>query len=237
MLKNIIQSQKTSKNRLLDVSTFGIIFFLCYLLIMPIYPILADQFVGNSVVTTQNLEVENQNTNQVVSNNQSHFPGHANLNSSLVVLDQVDNQVDNQTKEAKVKVDSKRELVIAKIGVKAPIIVTNNEKEGLDKGAWLYPGTARPDEIGNTVISAHRYKYLPPHNITFYSLDKLILGDEIIVNWDGQENKYLVKEIKVVEDNDKSVIAESDESIITLVTCHPLFTTEKRLIVIGERVK
>ena len=236
MLKIIIKPQNSKKSRLLDLFTFGIIFFLCYLVVMPIYPIFANQFTGNQTVVKQDNQIAKR-VEEKANNYQPHFPKHLELNSSPIIKNEVNKQPVNQEKEIEVKVDNKRELIIEKIGVKAPIIETNNEKEGLEKGAWLYPNSARPNEIGNTVISAHRYKYLPPHNITFYSLDKLILGDEIVVKWDGQENIYLVKEIKVVEDNDKSVIVESDESIITLITCHPLFTTEKRLVVIGERIK
>jgi len=238
MLKIIIKPQNNKKSRLLDLFTFGIIFFLCYLIVMPVYPIFANQFTGNQAVVKQDNQIEKQiEKKDKVNNYQPHFPKHLDLNSNSANQNEVNKQTINQVKETKAKVDNKRELIIEKIGVKAPIIETDNEKEGLEKGAWLYPNSARPNKIGNTVISAHRYKYLPPHNITFYSLDKLILGDEIVVKWDGQENIYLVKEIKVVEDNDKSVIVESDESIITLITCHPLFTTEKRLVVIGERIK
>lgn len=245
MLKIIIKTKNTPKSRILDLFTFAIVFFISYLIVMPIYPLLASQFDNRSI--KENIENNISNTLISVNSNQSHFPVHQdklleNLDNNQVALMNYDltndliNEFNNKT-EIKTELRGEKELIIQKIGVKAPIIETNNEKEGLDRGAWLYPGSAKPNEIGNTVISAHRYKYLPPHNVTFYSLDKLILGDEIIVNWDGQTNIYLVKEIKVVEDNDKSVILDSDESIITLITCHPIFTTEKRLVIIGERIK
>jgi len=132
---------------------------------------------------------------------------------------------------------SPNRLIITKIGVNAPIVESKNEQYGLSKGAWHIPESSTPDKGGNTVLTGHRFKYLPPNNLTFYLLDKLEIGDVISVIWQDKEYYYRVKETKVVPDTELSVLDPSDEPIITLFTCTPLYSTEKRLVVIGGLIK
>ncbi len=119
------------------------------------------------------------------------------------------------------------------IGINMPIFQSENDKV-LWKGGWLFGST--PDKGGNSVIFGHRFRYLPPNSNTFYNLDKVNIGDKFTVNWAGKKYIYTVREIKTVEPNDLSVIEPSVKSIVTLVTCTPLFTSNKRLVVIGELI-
>jgi hypothetical protein len=74
-------------------------------------------------------------------------------------------------------------IIIQKIGVDMKIVEGTNEKTALNLGAWHLPYTSSPDKGGNSVITAHRYKYRPPSKETFYLLDKLIVGDTFTVHW------------------------------------------------------
>ena len=125
-------------------------------------------------------------------------------------------------------------LAIPKIGVKTEIVGGNNAEYAWSKGAWLEPATSTPDKGGNTVFSAHRFRYLPPHEKTFYLLDKLEAGDTFSVYWEGKEYRYIVRDTKVVLPTDVYILEPTDESIITLYTCTPIFSTAKRLVVTGE---
>ncbi|MDD5567338.1 MAG: sortase [Patescibacteria group bacterium] len=127
-------------------------------------------------------------------------------------------------------------LVIPKIDVNIKI-VEGETQEALDQGAWRMPTTSTPDKGGNTVISAHRFKYLPPNNATFYLLDKLSRGDRLFVYWQGKEYEYVVVESKVVEPTEISILDNTPDNRLTLFTCTPLFTTDKRLVVIGALTK
>ena len=127
-------------------------------------------------------------------------------------------------------------IVIPKIGVDMQIVEGTDEKVALNQGAWHMPNTATPDKNGNTVITAHRYKYTPPSKETFYLLDKLEVGDEFIVYWEKKEYDYKVIETKVVEKTATEILNSTDEPIVTLFTCTPLFTTKQRLVVIGELI-
>ncbi len=124
-------------------------------------------------------------------------------------------------------------LIIQKIGVKVPIVEGENES-ALNRGAWHIPGTAYPDNGGNTVISAHRFQFLPPNNKTFYLLDKLDLNDKIVIFWRGVKREYNVSKIFEVDNDDLSVHENTDNEQITLYTCTPLFSTARRLVIIGQ---
>jgi len=127
-------------------------------------------------------------------------------------------------------------LIIPKIGVLAPIIESRSADYGLSKGAWRVPETSTPDKGGNTVITGHRFKYLPPHNLTFYLFHKLEKGDVFTIIWNDQEYYYRIREVKIVDDTDLSVLDPSDTPIVTMFTCHPIYSTEQRLVVIGELI-
>jgi len=124
-------------------------------------------------------------------------------------------------------------LSIPKIGVEIPI-VEGADEGSLEKGAWLLPQTSTPDEMKNTALAAHRFKYRPPHKETFYLLDKVSEGDELIVQWEGKEYRYIVNSIMIVAPEYIGVLEPTEKATLTLITCHPLFSDESRLIVRGE---
>jgi len=126
-------------------------------------------------------------------------------------------------------------VIIPKIGVNAKIVEGEND-QALLRGAWRMPQTSTPDKGSNTVITGHRFRFLPPNNTTFYLLDKLEKDDIVTVVWEGKEYYYRVIETKVVSPDQTEVINASKESILTLFTCTPLFTSQKRHVVISELI-
>ena len=146
---------------------------------------------------------------------------------------EVDNSEDNENPPEEPSEIKEDELVISKIGVRIPIIEGEDES-ALEKGAWRLPESSTPDQGGNTVLSAHRFKYRPPHEETFYLLDKLEEGDTFLVFWQGKEYNYKVVSSSIVLPDDLEVIKPTVIPSVTLITCYPLFSNEKRLIVRGE---
>lgn len=124
-------------------------------------------------------------------------------------------------------------LVIPRIGVRIPIIESDNQSYALSRGSWLLPGTSIPSYGSNTVVSAHRFKYLPPYKETFYLLDKLEDGDVFNVYWEGKEYRYRVDSTRVISPDNLSVLNGTPEARFTLVTCNPLFSVKERLVVSG----
>jgi len=104
----------------------------------------------------------------------------------------------------------------------------------MDLGPWHFPLSAGPGEKGNFVIIGHRFAELPPSKNTFFNLDKIKVGDKIYINQKGDINyTYTIIKTKVVEKTDRSVLSSDDAYRITLITCTPLWTSEKRLVVVG----
>jgi sortase A len=104
----------------------------------------------------------------------------------------------------------------------------------MERGFWHFPLSSRPGERGNTVIIAHRFLHLPPRTDTFFNLDKIRVGDKIVVEQKGGIYNYTVVESKVVEKNNRDVIAQTNDYRITLITCTPLWTSDQRLIVVAK---
>lgn len=127
-------------------------------------------------------------------------------------------------------------IVIPKIDVNIKISSANNEKEALSSGAFRFPGTSTPDKGSNSVFSAHRYKYLPPSSETFYLLDKLRVGDDFSIFWEGREYQYKVTKYFIVSPYAIEVLDSTNIPTVTFITCSPLFSTKERLIVRGELV-
>jgi len=62
-------------------------------------------------------------------------------------------------------------------------------------------------------------------------LDKLKVGDEIGITWQGKLYHYIVKGSKVIWPHQEEVLEQSREKKLTLVTCTPIGTANRRLIV------
>lgn len=89
--------------------------------------------------------------------------------------------------------------------------------------------TAEPGSPGNAVIAGHRDSF-------FRRVHSLRYGDEIYVMRDGHKFRYLVRERKVVEPTDLSVLRPSSDTRLTLITCYPTHAigpAPKRLIVVA----
>ena len=123
-------------------------------------------------------------------------------------------------------------LFVDSVNIVAPI------REGVDgntmkKGPWHFPLSVQPGEKGNSVIIGHRFAEIPPSQNTFFNLDKIEVGDRITVKSDHEDYTYTVVATKVVEKHDRSVLTPTNDYRITLITCHPKWTSDQRLVIIG----
>jgi sortase A len=76
-------------------------------------------------------------------------------------------------------------------------------------------GTAAPEAIGNCVISAHR-------DTQFAVLRDLRPGDVLILQTrDGRTIRYRVRQHRVTNNRDTSLLEPSRGRILTLITCYP----------------
>ncbi len=112
-----------------------------------------------------------------------------------------------------------------------------------DKSLVLLPGTALPGEKGNMFIAGHSnyFQIFGQSNwylSIFKNLHELKNGDEVIATAQGQDFRYKIVSMKVVDPKDISVIQPPDTTgrYITLMTCVPPGTFMKRLIVLGKLI-
>lgn len=126
-------------------------------------------------------------------------------------------------------------LVIPQMGLDTSI---NEGKysDTLKKGVWRRPQTSTPDKGGNTVIVGHRFTYSDGPAI-FYHLDKLKVGDQFAVFWQGKKYLYQAQEVRVVEPHQTEIEQNTDEPTLTLYTCTPMWTSKQRLVVIAKPVE
>jgi sortase A len=127
--------------------------------------------------------------------------------------------------------DSGDRLIIPSMFLDSPI----NEgatQATLSRGLWHLPFSSAPQQGGNTVIVGHRFTYTNPEGV-FYNLDKVRVGDEIGVFWQGKRYLYVVTKTEVVSPNDVAIQAPSSQAELTLYTCTPLWLPKNRLVVVA----
>lgn len=120
-------------------------------------------------------------------------------------------------------------IVIRAINVDAPV-VQGDSWEHLKKGVGHHPGTANPGQRGNMVLSAHNDVY----DKIFRHLDQLKPGDEIVVYSGAQAFRYVVRQQRIVEPTEVSVMYPTRDATITLISCYPYLVDNKRIVIHGE---
>jgi len=108
--------------------------------------------------------------------------------------------------------------------------------DDLKKSLVQYPNTATPGQPGNTVIFGHSVLpqfFNPKSYLTIFStLFKLKQGDEIFVNYDKVNYKYVVEQMFEVQPSDLTVLEQRyDGRFLSIITCSPPGTYLKRLII------
>lgn len=101
-----------------------------------------------------------------------------------------------------------------------------------------YPETALPGQVGNFSVAGHRQTHGKP----FYAINELEQGDEIIVRTAQAWYVYSVSDHLIVTPDQVGVIApvpgdpgaEPSEAMMTLTSCHPLWSIAERYVVHAE---
>ncbi len=135
-------------------------------------------------------------------------------------------------------------IVIDKINIDAPVILSQDATEemlqrDLQGGVIHYPGMAIPGRRGNSYIAGHSSNYswsAGSYNTIFRDLNQVVPGDRILVSEvlaSGREVRhvYEVSLSEEVEADDARIFADSQSSVLTLTTCWPLGTADRRIMV------
>lgn len=147
-----------------------------------------------------------------------------------------------------VEVGPEAKMIIPKINVDAPVVYGigpdyNSQMTAMEKGIahFSIPGAnAVPGQVGNAVFAAHSSNDAfarGDHKFVFARNEKLIKGDIIYMNYEGKRYTYSVTTTEVVMPNEVSKVQiATNKPMLTLISCVPLGTAEKRLLVFAEQI-
>lgn len=110
----------------------------------------------------------------------------------------------------------------------------------LKDGVVHYPGSAKPGQAGNFFVTGHS-SYYPwddgSYKDVFARLKDLNPGDTYSVYYGGDRHTYRINSKKEVKPSDVSVLDQpTDKRVSTLMTCTPVGTTLRRLVVMAEEI-
>lgn len=145
-------------------------------------------------------------------------------------------------------------LVIPRINRNVPIVqvradnlmkrdwnaLEDDMMEALKYGIVHFPGTAMPGEHGNIAMTGHS-SYFPwdPGRFkdVFALLHEVKMGDNILLYHKQQKYIYEVTDIKIVQPDEIDVLKPTGDDRLTLITCTPIGTDLRRLIVTAKFIK
>jgi sortase A len=106
-------------------------------------------------------------------------------------------------------------LTIPSIRLEVPVYPTDSELH-LNRGVGLIAGMAAPDHGGNIGIAGHRDGF-------FRRLANIKAGDLIELRTQKRLHQYRVAAIQIVDPEATHVLADTQEPVLTLVTCYPFY--------------
>jgi sortase A len=133
-------------------------------------------------------------------------------------------------------------LTIEAIGIYDAPVFDSDSQWALANGVAHVPETSlpwSPTAQRNVFLAGHRMGYRGTWSrLIFYNLDKLKSGEEVVLkDRAGKVYSYRVSEIFLANPEDSWVMGQvRGRDMVTLQTCTPIPTFEKRLIVRADRV-
>ncbi|MEU3454891.1 class E sortase [Micromonospora sp. NPDC006766] len=113
------------------------------------------------------------------------------------------------------------------------IVVEGVSPDDIRYAPGHYPKSALPGQVGNFSVAGHRIR------ATFWRLDELHPGDDIVVESQTEWFIYKVYQQRIVRPSQDEVVApvpgkrgaKPTERLLTLTTCNPKFDNYQRLII------
>jgi sortase A len=93
-------------------------------------------------------------------------------------------------------------------------IFQGTDSRALSKGVGHYLHSVMPGVADNSVLAGHR-------DTVFSHLDRVKVGDFIIIGTEEGTYIYQVHRLRIVDKNDRTVIVPTKQATLTLSTCYP----------------
>ncbi len=211
-------TKKGQMRKLLRTSLMTIVVLIAlYILIAPLYPLARYHFDNWRGTSEDNVEIQEIISYTVNDEGEKEYE---------VDIEAVQKERDDIQGNF---------IYLPSIDVKMPISEGQTEDALSGGKAWRRPNTSTPDKGGNVVLTGHRFEFLTGTQ-SFYNLDKLNDGDEILVHWNGQIYAYKKYTDFIVTPEEVSIEAPTAEHRLTLYTCTPIWTATNRLVILAEPI-
>lgn len=131
-------------------------------------------------------------------------------------------------------------LYIPKIDVNVPY---GTDQSSLLTGAWWRaPDSGNPADGGNFVVAAHRFSlgFTPQQTeiqSPFLHINRLRLGDEIVVDYQAKRYRYRIEQIHAVRPSDVHIEQRTDRPQLTLYSCTLGGSADGREVIIAQPVR
>lgn len=150
--------------------------------------------------------------------------------------------------DGSIKVSPDPLLIIPKLNINVPVDYSAKPDQASQMKAMLngtayfgVPGAnARPGQVGNFSIAGHssndvldggKYKFI------FVNLPKMRENDVFYLNYQGTRYTYTVSTMREVQPTDVAALTKpTNKPQVTLITCVPIGTADRRLLVTGTQV-
>ena len=133
-------------------------------------------------------------------------------------------------------------LTVEAIGIYDVPVYDSASQWAMDNGVSHIPETSLPwsnTPQRNVYLAGHRFGWPgTASHLVFYNLDKLGAGDTVLLrDRQGRRYEYEVTETFVADPTDSWVMGQvRGRDMVTLQTCTPIPSFEKRLVVRADRV-
>lgn len=193
-------------------------------------------FLNSHFLTNNNLEISNflmsSKIQEISKNLEENLKNNQQENTNEQVQETLENNIELQNHEEKPLVEEVSnnqteimwQIEIPAINLKARI-AEGTSKEIMDEFIGHFEETVKTE--GNIGLAAHNRGYKVNY---FQDLKKLKEGDEIIYKHKEFEKRYVVKTLKIISDEDWSLLENTDDNRITLITCVENEPNYRRLI-------
>lgn len=106
-------------------------------------------------------------------------------------------------------------------------VVQGDGWDQLKKGVGQHIGSPNPGQKGNLVLSAHNDIF----GEIFRDLDLLQPGDQVILSTPTRTYTYVVRQNRIVAPTAVEVMAPTQETVVSLISCYPYRVDNKRIVV------
>lgn len=221
----VLKKQRSTRDNIKFILALSLIIVGVSSITSVVYPLISYQLIYAPTFSKNNL-ISPRGT-------QSPIPNPDLINTSLDYTNSTSWFVGDSATPPPPSSTSIYTLSIPKLSINKAIV--RADSTDLKSALIHYQGTPNPGDLGSPIIFGHSVlpQYFDPENYIsiFSTLHTLRIGDEIFVDYDGVQYRYVIQKMYEVVPTDLSPL-EQDTSFksLKLITCTPPGTYLRRLV-------